>query len=323
MAHWIAFVGPSIDRAEAEALGAEVRPPARRGDVWRARDSRPIASALIDGLFEGAPSVWHRELLSALEGGVALFGAASMGALRAAELDRLGMVGIGTIYRWVKERVVRDDSEVALLHGPEELAHRPLTLPLVQVRFAGFEACRMKVLRPLEARQLAEAAAAIHYQRRTWDVVLERLPWKEPVRVRFRAFLPAVRDVKREDARACLRTAAEYARAGIRGFAGTPRPASSWQRRFELAHGSVELDGGVQPASTVLASLEGADDSEAVEAVGASVLLAQAFARGFGIAPDHALGDAARLVPDGPSRDEARIAGVRALARWRRPPRES
>ena len=62
------------------------------------RAHRPRAIGLIDGVFLDVPAVWHRELLWALSEGVHVFGAASMGALRAAELAPFGMRGVGTIF---------------------------------------------------------------------------------------------------------------------------------------------------------------------------------------------------------------------------------
>ena len=50
---------------------------------------------LVDGVFERVPAVWHKEILFALSEGVHVYGAASMGALRAAELDTFGMRGVG------------------------------------------------------------------------------------------------------------------------------------------------------------------------------------------------------------------------------------
>jgi hypothetical protein len=94
------FSGPTLPPREAEArLDALCLPPARQGDIWRAvRAHRPAAIGLIDGVFLDAPAVWHREILWALSEGVHVFGAASMGALRAAELDGFGMRGVGRIY---------------------------------------------------------------------------------------------------------------------------------------------------------------------------------------------------------------------------------
>ena len=81
-------------------------------------------------VFEGAPSVWHHELLAALDAGVAVYGGASMGALRAAELWPLGVVGVGTVFGWYRDGVLDDDDEVALYHAPPERGSRPFTVPL-------------------------------------------------------------------------------------------------------------------------------------------------------------------------------------------------
>src|SRR3712207_1538240 len=96
----VVFLGPSLSAQEANALapGCRLLPPARQGDIWRALTWLPGALALVDGVFEAQPSVWHHELLAALETGLAVFGGASMGALRAAELAEHGMVGVGRIY---------------------------------------------------------------------------------------------------------------------------------------------------------------------------------------------------------------------------------
>ena len=71
------------------------------------------------------PTVWHKEILWAMAQGIHVFGAASIGALRAAELDAFGMRGIGRIYEAFRDGVLEDDDEVAVLHGPEELGYPP------------------------------------------------------------------------------------------------------------------------------------------------------------------------------------------------------
>jgi hypothetical protein len=198
----VAFLGPSLPRAEARCT---VLPPARQGDVWRALTRhRPDAIALIDGVFESEPSVWHHEILDAIDAGVRVYGGASMGALRAAELHARGMIGVGRIFEWYREGRITDDSEVALLHAGAEHAFRPLTVPLVNVRWAAECAQRAKVLRAAEAKQLVSAAARIFYQDRTWPRLLEALA--TPVRERWEAF--EVPDLKAEDARETLRAAA-------------------------------------------------------------------------------------------------------------------
>src|SRR5262249_38218406 len=91
----IVFAGPSLPRREILRLfPADLRPPAARGDVWRAMLDSPRVIVLIDGVFESQPSVWHREILEALAAGITVFGASSMGALRAVELASDGMIGV-------------------------------------------------------------------------------------------------------------------------------------------------------------------------------------------------------------------------------------
>src|SRR5260370_27569712 len=151
----VVFLGPSLPRAEATGLvGARLLPPARQGDVWRALALLPKAICLIDGLFESTPSVWHREILDALGSGVAVFGAASLGALRAAELHRLGMVGVGEIFAAYARGEWLDDSEVALLHADAENDYRPLTVPLVNGRHRANRAAALAVLSLVQARAL-------------------------------------------------------------------------------------------------------------------------------------------------------------------------
>ena len=171
----VVFLGPSLPAAEARAIApCTVLPPARQGDVWRALSRRPRAIALVDGLFEQVPSVWHREILDALAAGVRVLGGASMGALRAAELAPFGMAGVGTIARWVAEGRVDDDA-VALLHAGPEHGWAPFTVPLVNVLCAAERARAAGVLGVREARALEAAARGLFYQDRTWPALLAAL----------------------------------------------------------------------------------------------------------------------------------------------------
>jgi len=94
-------------------LQADFRPPAGQGDLLRAALEYPPAIALIDGIFKDAPTVRHREILWALSAGIPVFGAASMGALRAAELHPFGMRGVGLIFRWYRRYALLPDDAVA------------------------------------------------------------------------------------------------------------------------------------------------------------------------------------------------------------------
>ncbi len=151
-----------------------MRPPAAQGDIYRACQQRPQIIGLIDGYFEGVPSVWHKEILWALTLGVAVFGSASMGALRAAELDVFGMTGIGRIYEWYRDGVIEDDDEVALLHGPAEAAYMPLSEPMVNVRASCAAAVEAGVLDQAAAEIVVSAAKSLYYKERVWQTVVAR-----------------------------------------------------------------------------------------------------------------------------------------------------
>jgi hypothetical protein len=294
----VVFLGPSLSALEARRIArCTVLPPARQGDVWRALASRPRAIALVDGFFESTPSVWHHEILDAIDAGVAVFGGASMGALRAAELSRHGMVGVGRIFGWYRDGVVRGDDEVALFHAGAELGYRPLTLPLVNVRRAAELAVEAGVLTNREASALVAAGAAIFYQERTWKGLLAAgRPRVGPaVASKLRALFPGgPPDLKADDARATIETAAAFVRAaastspgdgGARpGGSSPPRRPSSLVRRRKLAEGQSIATGRAVPSSAVLARLQADPEAMALRDLGLRHALLAGFARSLGVA---------------------------------------
>ncbi len=129
------FVGPTLRREEiAASCDAVCLPPVAQGDVYRVARRRPRAIGIIDGFFTGAPSVWHKEILWALSQGIHVFGSASMGALRAAELHSFGMRGVGRIFEAFRDGILEDDDEVAIVHGPAELDFVAVSEPMVNIR---------------------------------------------------------------------------------------------------------------------------------------------------------------------------------------------
>src|SRR6267142_3943187 len=143
----LVYLGPSLPLVKAREIlpKAIYRPPAKQGDiVTDVVTYSPSRIILIDGEFRQNLSVWHKEIVYALQhpSVQAIYGAASMGALRAAELDYLGMIGIGQIYQWYRDGVTEDDSEVALSYvvreSPDGPTYFPSSVPLVDIR-AGVE----------------------------------------------------------------------------------------------------------------------------------------------------------------------------------------
>jgi hypothetical protein len=170
----IIFAGPSLPPASRSPVpGAVWRGPAQMGDVRRAAEERPDAIGLIDGYFEVVPSVWHEEILFAIDEGIRVYGAASIGALRAAELDVYGMIGVGRIYEAFRDGELEDDDEVALLHGPEEVGYLPLTEAMVNIRATMDEAVRAGVLTAEVAEKVVSVGKALFYKQRTYPAILQ------------------------------------------------------------------------------------------------------------------------------------------------------
>lgn len=174
------FLGPSLPRDEAaRILDAVYLPPVQQGDLLRLLEREPDPTGLhvgiVDGYFETVPAVWHKEILFALNRGVSVYGAASMGALRAAELHAFGMVGVGTIFSWLRDGTILADDEVAVQHGPEELGYLPLSHALVDIRHGCARARAAGVIGPDLARRIIAAARALPYGERTHDAILAAL----------------------------------------------------------------------------------------------------------------------------------------------------
>ncbi|WP_428515325.1 TfuA-like protein [Roseovarius sp.] len=213
----VIFAGPTIAAQDIRTvLDAEVLPPVAQGDVYRAARRRPPAIGIVDGYFEGVPSVWHKEILWALEQGIPVFGSASMGALRAAELHDFGMIGVGAIFEAYLAGEIADDDEVAVLHGPAELGFVALSEPMVSVRATAKRAISAQVLTPDAAALLTETAKSLHYKTRTWDEISARL-LHEPGLAAFFAWLPGGKvDAKGDDARSMLDRMAAFLESDAR-----------------------------------------------------------------------------------------------------------
>jgi TfuA protein len=163
----IVFLGPSLDRKAAEAiLPAEYRPPAKRGDLIRATEDGAAVIGLIDGVFHQESAVAHREILAAIKKGIRVVGSSSMGALRAAEMDTLGMVGVGEVYRMYKTGELISDDEVALVFDP--VSGYSLSEPLVNIRFTLKKARECGVISGMEHDALLAAARSVFYPHRTY-----------------------------------------------------------------------------------------------------------------------------------------------------------
>jgi hypothetical protein len=205
----VVFSGPSLELAAARAsLDADYRPPVANGDVVRAVRSGARVIGIVDGAFEWTLAVWHKEILWALAEGVHVLGAASMGALRAAELAPFGMRGDGRIYELYRDGVLEDDDEVAVVHEPGD-GYMAASNAMVDIRFTLRAAARASVITDRTRRRLAEIAKSRFYPDRHYASMLamarsDGLPASQLDA--FEAWLPANRvEQKRADALELIR----------------------------------------------------------------------------------------------------------------------
>jgi hypothetical protein len=169
----IVFAGPSL---HGIALPVErefdLAPPAGCGDILCAASDGRRVIGLIDGVFETGPAVWHQEIMLALSRGCVVLGSSSMGAIRAAECARFGMLGVGRIYQDYETGARTSDADVALVHGPAELDYLPLSLPLVDAEDAIRRMQAEGVLGPESVEKLLRVARATFFKARNWDTLL-------------------------------------------------------------------------------------------------------------------------------------------------------
>lgn len=170
MAEWIVFSGPSLTPADrARYPSIRFLPPVASGDLFAQVRAATERVAIIDGYFGDRRAIGHKEILWAMARGVAVLGGASLGALRAAELDVYGMLGVGEIYRGYRSGVLVDDADVAVVHGPEHVGYAPLSIALVDVR-ATLDALETRgLLGRAERDRLWAAARGLHFSERTWE----------------------------------------------------------------------------------------------------------------------------------------------------------
>ena len=147
---------------------------------------------IIDGVFHQSLAVSPKEILPLLERGVRVYGASSIGALRAAELREYGMTGVGKIYEMYRDGTIDADDEVAVAYDPE--TGRAVSEPLVNIRVTLEAAVAQQVVSRTEAETVIRSMRDIYYPMRSYSLVETVAPMLGPFLKRAR------RDQKREDA---------------------------------------------------------------------------------------------------------------------------
>jgi len=229
----VVFVGPSIPLREArQILEADFRPPCKRGDLAGVRGGAVVG--LIDGVFHQNDAISPREIVYALQRGVRILGSSSMGALRAVEVP--GIEGIGHVYEMYKRGTIDSDDEVALAFDPDRLI--PLTVPLVNVRYALDRLLQSGTIASSVSARILAAAQRLHYTDRTYRRILQEADLAGKSDTEDLLNLLNSFDLKRDDAKLLLERLAII----VRDFACATTTNGSVQTRPDYGPGDNAIN---------------------------------------------------------------------------------
>jgi len=234
----LVFVGPTLPLSVRPDLGFEYLPPIRHGDLF-AQALRPGDQVLIvDGVYQHFAPIRHKEILAQLARGVQVAGAASLGALRAAELADFGMRGLGRVYQSARAGRLVADADVAVLHGDDESGAHRLTVAMVSFRQAVTELSEDGQLTPPQAQELEAIATRLHFSERS-ERALQHAAAAGGYQNAMRGVLDCLDrrgDIKTRDALGALHTLAAPAPAQAALETGSCAP-DEIAACGELAHG--------------------------------------------------------------------------------------
>ena len=171
----IVYLGPTLKREEAiKILDADYRDPAKKGDfLMLSQDSdEKKYVGFVDGVFlhDYPPppiEVYHLATRKNIE----LIGASSLGALRAVELEKFGMKGIGKIFQLYKNGLINADDEVAVtfVRGSNILQSEAM----IDIRFNLFLAYKRRIITNETKKRIAKIAKNIYFPFRNYEDIIK------------------------------------------------------------------------------------------------------------------------------------------------------
>ena len=215
MVRIIIYTGLSLPFDEAKEIldtqdNIEViyKRPVQRGDLVQALKEHPDIIGIIDGVFHQNSAVGHKEILNVMKNDIRVYGASSMGALRASELDTLGMIGIGYVYNQYASGEVDSDDDVAVMLDSETL--QPLSEPLINMKYVFTNAVSQNILTEEEKEELLKIAKRTYYPKRSYAQTLSESDLDNDKKAELINFIRTSPDIKKEDAKELLKTIKEY-----------------------------------------------------------------------------------------------------------------
>lgn len=201
----IVFTGLSLSFEDGrKILDADYRPPVKRGDIFKILKDEEIPDiiGIIDGQFHSAPAVAHKEIMAALDKGVKVVGGSSMGALRASELDSLGMIGVGYVYNAYKNGDIKSDDDVAVILDPN--TYEPLSEALVNIDYKLKGAVSSNIISREEAKELHKITKEIYYPHRNYPNIFKKSDLSDDKKNKLIRYINSTENIKTQDAKSVL-----------------------------------------------------------------------------------------------------------------------
>jgi hypothetical protein len=218
----IIFLGPSLGLEKAKAiLDADYKPPAKKGDLLAllgCSDTKRVIG-LIDGLFLQDYPPTPIEVYSILvRKNLTIVGGASLGALRAVELEKFGMIGIGKVFELFRNRIIDADDEVAVTF--DQTNHNVQSEAMIDIRFNLFIAQRKRIIGADAKRALAKIAKDTYFPFRNYDCIIdESIKRYQIFEEQFEAFRNYIRknkdNIKERDAIRTIKYIQRIYRSGL------------------------------------------------------------------------------------------------------------
>ncbi|MBA2267061.1 MAG: TfuA-like protein [Thermoproteota archaeon] len=175
----VIFLGPSLSREKArKILDADYRLPAKKGDILQLILKEVDIVGLVDGYFlQDYPPTPIEVYNLVRKRNVKVFGSSSLGALRAVELGKYGMIGIGKIFRLFRDGILESDDEVAVTFTDYT---NYKSEALIDIRYNLFLAQKYKIIDNMTRRSILRISKQTYFPYRTYEDILDKCKSKYP-----------------------------------------------------------------------------------------------------------------------------------------------
>ena len=175
----VIFLGPSLSREKArKILDADYRLPAKKGDLLQLILKEVDIVGLVDGYFlQDYPPTPIEVYNLVRKRNVKVFGSSSLGALRAVELCKYGMIGIGKIFRLFRDGILESDDEVAVTFTDYT---NYKSEALIDIRYNLFLAKKYKIIDNRTERSILKVSKQTYFPYRTYEDILDKCKLKYP-----------------------------------------------------------------------------------------------------------------------------------------------